>query len=624
MGGKGAGKPAAGGRAPSGGRPRWAPRATSGAELSPESPPAAVLAAELAELAEVPSEGSRYPRDVLLEVYGVLRAAEPQSVRRPHSEAAEVQPQPEADPAAPPPAAEPGQGPSVPSSPAQLKKVEKPLKRLSSSSKMDPNAEAFVPAQQPATPSGAQPISLAAAVQEEDEGTGSGRSPLNPGAQAFSGFGVVPEMPGPAPTMGGIGSMGGMAGMGGLSPEMMHYLYSMAMPPPPMPPPAAIYGAAQPGYTTVMLRNIPNRYSRDMLIDRLNEGYKGQYDFVYLPIDFNSKCNVGYAFINFRLPAMAQKFMQEFHGVRAKLCLPGFSSKKICEVSYATVQGREANMENFRDEKFIEKLKERPEWHPLFFDGSGREIPLTKVLGASARKRRSSGGTPVAGGVPGSPTPGPSPFAAMLSPLGGFSPGFMMPTPFGMMPTSPYAIPPAPPPTPPTTLAGVLPQATPSTMLMLKNVPTSFDRGQLIKVFNERYKGTYDFLYLPGDFHTANGACNRGFVFINFRSPKKAQQFAKDFHDKKMSECFAINVEEADDKVCEVQQARLQSLEKSIERLQAPSKENKSGATLMEKATEKAAWYPLMFTPDGSPHPFPLLTAQAGGVKVPGTPSSRR
>lgn len=54
-------------------------------------------------------------------------------------------------------------------------------------------------------------------------------------------------------------------------------------------------------YTTIMLRNIPNKYSRQMLIDQLHSaGFLGQIDYLYLPIDFANRCNVGYCFINFR------------------------------------------------------------------------------------------------------------------------------------------------------------------------------------------------------------------------------------------------------------------------------------------------------------------------------------
>ena len=40
-------------------------------------------------------------------------------------------------------------------------------------------------------------------------------------------------------------------------------------------------------HSEVMLRNLPNNYTRDMFLSLLDEqGLSGLYDFVYLPMDF--------------------------------------------------------------------------------------------------------------------------------------------------------------------------------------------------------------------------------------------------------------------------------------------------------------------------------------------------
>eukprot|EP00438_Fugacium_kawagutii_P021268 Skav220189 [mRNA] locus=scaffold1074:174858:184177:- [translate_table: standard] len=84
-------------------------------------------------------------------------------------------------------------------------------------------------------------------------------------------------------------------------------------------------------YTTVMLRNIPNKYTREMLIKQLSQEFSGEFDFMYLPIDFKNKCNVGYGFINFRTQDSCERFIGLFHGVDVRKCLPGLNSKKIVE-----------------------------------------------------------------------------------------------------------------------------------------------------------------------------------------------------------------------------------------------------------------------------------------------------
>lgn len=41
------------------------------------------------------------------------------------------------------------------------------------------------------------------------------------------------------------------------------------------------------GRTTLMLRNIPNKYTRDMILQEIDSyNFKKKYDFFYLPIDY--------------------------------------------------------------------------------------------------------------------------------------------------------------------------------------------------------------------------------------------------------------------------------------------------------------------------------------------------
>jgi len=129
-------------------------------------------------------------------------------------------------------------------------------------------------------------------------------------------------------------------------------------------------------YTTVMLRNIPNKYTREMLIKQLSIEFTGVFDFMYLPIDFKNKCNVGYGFINFRTPEVCAKFVSLFHNVDVRKCLPGLNSKKIVEVTPARVQGLIENVRRLRNSPVMNQLQDHPEWMPLLFNKDGIEEPF--------------------------------------------------------------------------------------------------------------------------------------------------------------------------------------------------------------------------------------------------------
>jgi len=129
-------------------------------------------------------------------------------------------------------------------------------------------------------------------------------------------------------------------------------------------------------YTTVMLRNIPNKYTREMLVQQLSVEFKGLFDFMYLPIDFKNKCNVGYSFINFRTTDACDEFVRQFHGVDVRKCLPGLNSKKIVEVTPARVQGLIENVKRLRNSPVMNQLQDHPEWMPLLFNEDGVEEPF--------------------------------------------------------------------------------------------------------------------------------------------------------------------------------------------------------------------------------------------------------
>ncbi|KAL1560405.1 Protein MEI2-like 4 [Salvia divinorum] len=93
----------------------------------------------------------------------------------------------------------------------------------------------------------------------------------------------------------------------------------------------------------------------------MDEHYKGTYDFLYLPIDFQNKCNVGYAFINLLSPLNIIPFYEAFNGKRWEK----FNSEKVAYLAYARIQGKAALVAHFQHTTLMNEDKH---CRPILFD----------------------------------------------------------------------------------------------------------------------------------------------------------------------------------------------------------------------------------------------------------------
>ncbi|XP_024531526.1 protein MEI2-like 2 isoform X1 [Selaginella moellendorffii] len=124
--------------------------------------------------------------------------------------------------------------------------------------------------------------------------------------------------------------------------------------------------------TTLMIKNIPNKYTSKLLLSTIDEHHRGTYDFIYLPIDFKvilgeqkcfpgidrllpvqNKCNVGYAFINMTEPAHIVPFYKSFNGKKWEK----FNSEKVASLAYARIQGKAALVAHFQNSSLMNEDK---------------------------------------------------------------------------------------------------------------------------------------------------------------------------------------------------------------------------------------------------------------------------
>jgi RNA recognition motif-containing protein len=147
--------------------------------------------------------------------------------------------------------------------------------------------------------------------------------------------------------------------------------------------------------TTVMLRNIPNRYTQEDLLEELTgKGFHAAFDYFHLVMDMRTKRNKGFAFLNLRSPALAHRVHQEFHGFH----LHRYKSQKVLEVGLAEVQGLHANaitylnahgdrVQNvwFKPMIFVQAPGETPDWKAVPLIESNLPEDIARVYGSYSK-----------------------------------------------------------------------------------------------------------------------------------------------------------------------------------------------------------------------------------------------
>lgn len=83
-----------------------------------------------------------------------------------------------------------------------------------------------------------------------------------------------------------------------------------------------------------MIKNIPNKFNRDMLLNIIDKNFKGAYDIFILPTDVNRYKNFGYSFINFTCSYYIPNFYYLFNGKKWS----NTNSQKMCEITYSKIQ----------------------------------------------------------------------------------------------------------------------------------------------------------------------------------------------------------------------------------------------------------------------------------------------
>jgi len=118
------------------------------------------------------------------------------------------------------------------------------------------------------------------------------------------------------------------------------------------------------GVTTIVVRNIPARLSREALLEVWRPN--GTYNLIYLPFDFQRQRSSGMAIINMISHQAAVEFAARWHGQKLVDC----GHVKRLDVGAASIQGFFENLKHLKKHK-ISKLRNES-FLPLVFKGTNQ------------------------------------------------------------------------------------------------------------------------------------------------------------------------------------------------------------------------------------------------------------
>lgn len=129
-------------------------------------------------------------------------------------------------------------------------------------------------------------------------------------------------------------------------------------------------------HTTMKIKALPDSLTRDMLVDTLNlNGFQRLFDFVYLPANYSTELNFGYALINFQSLEIARQFKHSFDDFEA-WPVPAKAPAEVEDVEDKRHQGLDANIQTYRNGAAMHAVI--PDiFRPVVFE-SGMRVPFPK------------------------------------------------------------------------------------------------------------------------------------------------------------------------------------------------------------------------------------------------------